>query len=64
MKALPLTGKPETGGEIQFNGAPSAFTKDPFMLTLDAQKSDLDGLTVTPCTAAPKTAAPVTKKKQ
>jgi hypothetical protein len=63
MKALPLTGKPETGGEIQFNGAPSAFSKDPFMLTLDAQKSDIDGLTMTPCTAAPATKAPVTKKK-
>ena len=62
MKALPLTGKPETGGEIQFNGAPSAFTKEPFMLTLDAQKTDIDGLTMTPCTATP-TRAPVTKKK-
>jgi hypothetical protein len=61
MKPLALTGKPETGGEIQFNGAPSAFTKEPFMLTLDAQKTDIDGLNMTPC-AATKT-APAQKKK-
>jgi hypothetical protein len=66
MRPLALTGKPETGGEIQFNGAPSAFTKDPFMLTLDSQKSDIEGLTMTPCAAAPapvRKAAPPAKKK-
>ena len=63
MKPLALTGKPETGGEIQFNGAPSAFTKDPFMLTLDAGKSDIDGLTMTPCAAAPPKKAPTPTKK-
>ena len=66
--AAPLTGKPEIGRDIQFNGAPSAFTKEPFMLTLDSEKADIDGLTVTPCTAAapaPKkgVAAPAPKKK-
>ena len=53
MKPVALTGKPEPGAEIQFNGAPSAFAKEPFMLTLDSQKSDIEGLTMTPCTAAP-----------
>jgi hypothetical protein len=53
VKPAALTGKPGTGGEIQFNGAPSAFTREPFMLTLDAQKSDIDGLNMTPCAAAP-----------
>jgi hypothetical protein len=56
----PLTGKPETGGEIQFNGAPAAFTKDPFMLTMDTAKEKIDGLTVTPCAPA---RAPVKKKE-
>jgi hypothetical protein len=55
----PLTGKPETGGEIQFNGAPAAFTKDPFMLTMESSKDKIDGLTVTPCAPA---RAPVRKK--
>jgi len=60
-----LTGKVETGGEIQFNGVPSAFTKDPFMLTLDTEKAKIDGLTITPCTPTPakKAAPPAAKKK-
>jgi hypothetical protein len=65
MKPVTLTGKPDTGGEIRFNGAPSAFAKDPFMLTLDAAKTDIDGLTMTPCAAPPakKAAPPAAKKK-
>jgi hypothetical protein len=55
-----LTGKPETGGEILFNGVPSAFTKEPFMLTMDSSKDKIDGLTLTPC-APPRGPAP--KKK-
>ena len=59
-----LTGKPETGGEIQFNGVPSAFTKEPFMLTMDTEKGKIDGLTLSPCTpTAAKKAAPPAKKK-
>lgn len=57
-----LTGKPEAGTEIQFKGVPSAFVKEPFMLTMDAEKANIEGLKITPCTAAPvKKAAP--KKK-
>jgi hypothetical protein len=66
MKPAPLTGKPEVGVQIQFNGAPSAFTKEPFMLTLDSEKTDIDGLTMTPCAAAApakKAPAPPAKKK-
>src|SRR5688572_1357599 len=48
-----LTGKPETGGEIEWEGVPSAFTKDPFMLTMDADKADITNLKVTPCVATP-----------
>ena len=62
-----LTGKPETGVDIQFNGAPTAFVKEPFMLTMDAEKTDIDGLNLTPCAgaapAAKKGAAPAPKKK-
>jgi hypothetical protein len=55
---MPLKGKPEEGTEIQFEGVPSAFTKDPFMLTMDIQDADkLEGATTTPCTV------PVRRKK-
>jgi len=57
----PLTGKPELNAEIQFEGVPGAFAKDPFMLTLDVEKAKVDGLKTTPCTPAP--ARPATKKK-
>ena len=58
-----LNGKPETGTEVQFKGVPSAFVKEPFMLTMDAEKANIEGLKTTPCAgAAPvKKAAP--KKK-
>ncbi len=62
----PLTGKPETGGEIQFNGVPAAFTKEPFMLTMGSAKDKIDGLNITPCApAAPakKAAPPAATKK-
>ena len=32
----PLSGKPETGATIQWTGVPKAFTKDPFMLTMES----------------------------
>ncbi len=44
-----LTGKPQAGGQIQFDGAPSAFTKDPFMLTMDTEKGKIDGLQMEAC---------------
>jgi hypothetical protein len=36
----PLPGKAEKGTEIQFQGVPSAFTKEPFMLTFDVDSKD------------------------
>jgi hypothetical protein len=59
----PLTGKPETGGEILFNGVPEAFTKEPFMLTMGSSKDKIDGLTLSPCAAAPVKKAPAAPKK-
>ena len=65
-----LTGKPETGAtvEIQFEGVPSGFTKEPFMLTMNAEKTKIEGLKSSPCAAAPvRKAAPGKKsapKKQ
>ena len=59
----PLAGKPETGDTIQFAGVPKAFTKEPFMLTMEVAKADLQPpVKTTPCGAAPaRKAAP--KKK-
>jgi len=54
-----LTGKPDTGVVIQWDGQPTAFTKEPFMLTMDTEKANITGLNLTPCVAAPvKKAAP------
>jgi hypothetical protein len=54
-----LSGKPEPNAEITFEGAvATAFTKDPFMLTLDIEKAKVEGLKTTPCTVA----APYKKK--
>ena len=58
----PLTGKPETGGTIQWTGVPKAFTKDPFMLTMEVEKAKLENLKTTPCGAAPAKKAGSKKK--
>jgi len=61
---MPLKGKPQAGTEIQFQGVPSAFTRDPFMLTMDIQEADkLEGVTTEACAAAPAKKG-VAKKKQ
>jgi hypothetical protein len=57
-----LKGKPETGGDIQFNGVPAAFTKEPFMLTMDSSKDKIDGLTLAACAPARAPAAAPKKK--
>jgi hypothetical protein len=54
----PLAAVPEKGTEIEFSGAPSAFTPDPQMLTFDVSPEDVTGL---PKPAPPKKAP--TKKK-
>jgi hypothetical protein len=46
----PLTGKAELQMDVQWEGVPSAFTREPFMLTMDAAKDKVDGLKTTPCT--------------
>ncbi len=55
-----LTGKPDTGAtvEIQWEGVPSAFTKEPFMLTMDTEKGSITGLNLTPCAAPAKKSVP------
>jgi tetratricopeptide (TPR) repeat protein len=43
---LALTGKPEVGTEIEFEGVPDSFTKEPFMVSFNAEKSKITGLKV------------------
>ena len=59
----PLTGKPEDNAELTWtDGVPSAFTKEPFLLTVDVAKAKIDGLKLSPCTVAP-VHHPVRKKQ-
>jgi hypothetical protein len=45
----PLSGKPEANAEFHWIGAPTAFTKTPFLLTMDAEVDKLEGLKTSPC---------------
>lgn len=56
-----LAGKVEPGSEILWEGVPTAFTKSPFMLTMDAEKAKTEVKT-TPCAAPAKKSAPAKKK--
>jgi hypothetical protein len=49
----PLTVKPELNQEIRWEGVPSAFTKEPFLLTMDTDADPLAGLKSSPCPAPP-----------
>src|SRR5262249_42669887 len=57
----PLPGKAEPGTELQFQGVPEEFTKEPFMLTFSVDSKDkIEGW---PAQAAPPAKkAPVSKK--
>ena len=61
-----LKGKVENGTDVQWDGVPSAFTKEPFLLTMDvADKTKLDVATMAcpPPPPAKKSVAPAAKKK-
>jgi hypothetical protein len=53
-----LAGKPQTGDTIEFDAIPRTFSKEPFMLTMETDKSRITGLKVDPCAAAPARSAP------
>jgi hypothetical protein len=46
----PLGGKPELNQEFHWEGVPTAFTKDPFLLTMETESAKIEGLKTTPCT--------------
>ncbi len=49
----PLTGKPELNQEFHWEGVPSAFSKDPFLLTMTTEGAKIEGLKITACAAVP-----------
>lgn len=53
----PLPGKMEAGGEISFSGVAESFTKDPFMVTFNVEKSKIEGWTGKNAPAHKKTGA-------
>jgi len=59
--AKPLAGKPEPGAELRWEGVAVAFTKNPFLLTMETEPDKISGLDVSPCTPPPPRAN--TKKK-
>jgi hypothetical protein len=50
----PLTGRPELGGEIRWTGTASAFSRRPFLLTMETQASQFEGLRLSPCQPDPR----------
>ena len=58
----PLPGKAEPGTELEFEGVPSAFTKDPFMLTFEVEGKDkIEGW---PAQAAPPAKKIISRNKK
>lgn len=62
--ATALKGKVENGTDVQWDGVPSAFQKDPFLLTMDVDDKAKLEVAATPCPPPPaKKGAPAAKKK-
>jgi tetratricopeptide (TPR) repeat protein len=59
----PLKGKPEIGDEFEFEGVPTAFDPDPFMVTFNVETSKIKGLNIKAAPAAAPRRRPVAKKK-
>jgi len=54
----PRAGKPELNAQLSWEGVPSAFVKEPFMLTMDTESGKIQGLTTTACAAPPARRSP------
>jgi hypothetical protein len=58
-----LTGKPTLGGQIHWTGVPTAFSKNPFLLTMDVDPSSLKGVNLSPCRESPPHRRPAAKSQ-
>ena len=47
----PLAGKPVLGSEFQWEGVATAFTQQPFLLTMETEAKNILGLKLDACTA-------------
>lgn len=45
----PLAGKPAVGAEFQWEGVATAFTQQPFLLTMETEAKNITGLKLDPC---------------
>jgi len=61
---MALKGKPAAGQELQWQGVPTDFSKDPFMLTMTVEEGMIEGLQTEPCAAGAPAKKAITKKKQ
>jgi hypothetical protein len=50
----PLAGKPSPGSEFQWNGVATAFTPEPFLLTMDVDSKNISDLKLSPCVESPR----------
>ncbi len=48
----PLTGKPEPNSTFRFEAVPTAFTREPFQLTMETDPAKVSGLKSGPCAAS------------
>jgi hypothetical protein len=49
----PFSGRPESNSAFSWEGVATAFTKEPFMLTMETEASKIAGLRTSPCEAVP-----------
>jgi hypothetical protein len=45
----PLAGRPEIGGEIRWAGVPRAFSKEPFLVTMETEPAKIEEVRLSPC---------------
>jgi hypothetical protein len=48
-----LSGKPELGNEVHWTGVATSFSKEPFLLTMETELSQIEGLSLSPCQPNP-----------
>jgi hypothetical protein len=54
----PLTGKPEIGAELRWTGVPIAFSKEPFLITMETEPAKIEDVRLSPCQPPRKTTTP------
>jgi hypothetical protein len=50
----PLTGKPEIGGEMRWTGVAIAFSKEPFLLTMETEPTKIEEIRLSTCQPNPR----------